>query len=157
MDARPGTCLYCGAPLEPSHRVVLYCCEKHRRKAQDARRKRERAEARAARRRAAGLMRDPYARSDLDPYTAEQLFANAPLDAAPIIGPGDREETLAKRAARRGPERRKAKTRPKGRARRKTPRKAKPRQLSLLELPAEKKAESLVKRRGWKKNWLTLC
>lgn len=156
MDARPGTCLYCGGPLEPSHRVVLYCCEKHRRKAQDARRKRERAEARKRKREGFTLMRDPFARRDHDAYTEEQLFANAPLDAAPIIGPGDKEETLAKRAARRSQEARKTKRR-KTKARIQKPRKTKPGQLSLLDLKPEPKKESLVKVRGWKKNWLTLC
>lgn len=162
MD-QPETCLWCGGPLPDSPRVILYCCEKHRRKAQDARRKQERAEARMARRRAAGLMRDPFARHDLDEYSRQAMFANAPLDAAPQIGPGDREETLAKRAARRAPRAgagaRKTRMQPGRKGCAKKARKTRPRQLSLLDLPTEKvkQPEPLVKGRGWKKNWLTLC
>lgn len=157
MQAQPETCLYCGGPLPRSVRLILYCCEAHRRKAQDARRKRERAEAKQAKRRAAGLMRDPYNRNDLCEYDRETLFSNCLLDAAPLISPGDKEETLAKRAARRSQEARKTKRRPKTKARIQKPRKTKPRQLSLLDLKPEPKKESLVKARGWKKNWLTLC
>ena len=157
MQAQPDSCLYCGGPLPRSVRLILYCCEAHRRKAQDVRRKEERAEAKARKKQGGQLMRDVYARNDLGEYDRETLFANCLLDAVPLVGPGDREETLAKRAARRSQEARKTKRRPKGKARPQKPRKTKPRQLSLLDLKPEPKKESLVKARGWKKNWLTLC
>ena len=159
MQAQPDTCLYCGGPLPHSVRLILYCCEAHRRKAQDVRRKKERAEAKARKRQAGQLMRDPFNRNDLSEYDREVLFGNCLLDAAPLIGPGDREETLAKRAIRRE-ETRKTKTRPQGKPKQKTqPRRpqAKARQLSLLDLPPVPEQKPLVQGRGWKKNWLTLC
>ena len=159
MQAQPETCLYCGGPLPRSVRLILYCCKAHRRKAQDERRKQERAEAKLRKRQGGQLMRDMYARNDLGEYEREVVFSNCLLDAAPLIGPGDREETLAKRA-RRCEEARKQKTRPLGKVEKKTPPRrtqAKARQLSLLDLPPLPETKPLAKGRGWKKHWLTLC
>lgn len=149
-------CLYCGGPLPTGPKPRIFCRDKCRRKYQDARRKNERAEARAARRRAACLMPDHFARHDLGEYDRETLFANALLDAAPIIGPGDREETMKKRAVRR-PQVVKPKTRQTGKGKAETPLRSRPVQFSLLDLPPVPEKKPLVRGRGWKKNWLTLC
>jgi hypothetical protein len=149
-------CLYCGGPLPTGPKPRIFCRDKCRRKYQDARRKLERAEARAAKCRAARLMPDHFARHDLGEYERETLFGNALLDAAPIVGPGDREETLKKRAVRRA-QTEKTKIRHEGKGKAKTPPTDRPVQLSLLTLPPLSKAEPLVRGRGWKKNWLTLC
>jgi hypothetical protein len=101
-------------------------------------------------------MPDHFARHDLGEYERETLFGNALLDAAPIVGPGDREETLKKRAVRRA-RTEKTKIRKTGKGKAKTPPTSRPVQLSLLSLPPLPKAEPLVRGRGWKKNWLTLC
>ena len=152
-DAR---CPYCGGPLPAGPKPRIFCRERCRRKWQDARRRQEREEERSRRKREPRLIADAYARNDLGEYEREAIFANCLIDAAPVIGPGDREETLKKRAARR-PQATKQKTRQTGKA--KTPKAARGRtvQLSLLALPALPEPAPLVRGRGWKKNWLTLC
>ena len=81
-------CLYCGEPLPVKCSASrLYCCARHRRLAQDERRRDERAEAREARE-AGKSMADPWARCDLDEWSAEEVYANALLDPLPV-GAGD--------------------------------------------------------------------
>ena len=73
-------CRYCGEPLpENARRNRVYCKEKCRRAYQRVRRKAERAEAREARQ-AGKSMSDPWGRSDLDDWTAEDILANALID-----------------------------------------------------------------------------
>lgn len=76
-------CPYCGGPLPVgATSYQTYCCTRCRRKAQDERRREERAEAREARE-AGKPMTDPWARCDLDIWTAEEIWANALLDPLP--------------------------------------------------------------------------
>lgn len=157
---KAAVCLWCRGPLPEGPKPRIFCRDACRRKYQDARRMAERAEERERKGRAAGLMADFFARNDLDEYQRETVFANALMDAAPIIGPGDREETLKKRAVRR-PQAEKPNMRHEGKGKTKNEPSATPATktawLSLLDLPDEPQAEPWVKPRGWKKNWLTLC
>ena len=70
----------------------LYCCERHRREFQNVQRKEERAEAREARKTDGEPISDPWARNDLDEWTAEDIYANALIDPCPdiydIVGKG---------------------------------------------------------------------
>ena len=61
----------------------LYCCERHRREYQNERRREERAEARELREAGKNAMPDPWARNDLDEWTAEDMYANALIDPCP--------------------------------------------------------------------------
>jgi len=83
----------------------LYCCTRCRRHYQDERRKLERAEAREAREAGRHPMTDPWARCDLDEWTAEEIYANALLDPAPVC---DEAEALAGPLVTAGPKRRKS-------------------------------------------------
>lgn len=133
-------CRYCGGPIPRGPRPRHYCCARCRRQYQDARRRDERAEARLLKEELARPFVDPWSRHDLDDYTEEEIWANALMGAAPVVLPGDREETMAKRTAP-------PPTRPKPR----------PVQwLSMLDAPAEEKSKP-KQGRGWKKSWLTLC
>lgn len=76
-------CRYCQKPLpEGCSSRRIYCCEKHRRQAQDERRKDERAEAREIKKNEKP-MTDPWSRNDLDDWTIEQIYKNALLDPLP--------------------------------------------------------------------------
>lgn len=78
-------CQYCGMPLPVGASVGrLYCCERHRREYQNERRREERAEARELRDAEKNAMPDPWARNDLDEWTAEEMYANALLDPSPV-------------------------------------------------------------------------
>lgn len=78
-------CRYCGIPLPADASARLtYCSEKCRRDYQNERRREERAEARALREAESGAWLDPWARSDLDEWGVEEIFANALLDPMPV-------------------------------------------------------------------------
>lgn len=83
-------CRYCGAPIPekaPASRV--YCSDNCRRDYQNERRREERAEARALREAESGSWIDPWARSDLDEWSEEEIYANALLDPVPVTEEAD--------------------------------------------------------------------
>ena len=97
------TCLYCGEPLPAwCSPCRLFCCTLHRRQYQNERRRDERAEAREAME-AGQSMTDPWGRSDIDDWTAEEIYGNALLDPLPV-GAGD--EIIAGPMASRRPKKR---------------------------------------------------
>ena len=82
-------CPNCGKRFRRRNPRRVYCCEACRRTAQNVRRKDERAEARELREAEQGPWLDPWARCDLDDWSADQIWANALLDPAPDMS--DRE------------------------------------------------------------------
>ncbi len=72
----------CGREFETDNPRRRFCCERCRRSAQNAARRIIRAEEREARE-ASRAMADPWARCDLDDWSAEEIWANALLDALP--------------------------------------------------------------------------
>ena len=83
-------CRYCGEPLPTRAPAGLkYCSERCRRDCQNERRREERAEARALREAESGAWLDPWARSDLDEWSVEEIYANALLDPAPVTDEAD--------------------------------------------------------------------
>lgn len=77
-------CAYegCGRWFETENVRRLFCSERCRRSGQNAARREARAEAREARS-SAQPMADPWAFRDPDDWTAEEVWANALLDALP--------------------------------------------------------------------------
>ena len=77
-------CAYraCGRMFETANVRRLFCCERCRRAGQNEARRSARAEAREARENARP-MADPWERLPADEWEAEELWANALLDALP--------------------------------------------------------------------------
>ncbi len=83
-------CRNCGAPIPenaPARRV--YCSEGCRREYQNERRREDRAADKALREAESGAWLDPWARCDLDEWSAAEIYANALLDPAPVTDEAD--------------------------------------------------------------------
>ena len=94
-------CAYgeCGRVFETANVRRLFCCERCRRAGQNAARRSARAEAREARENVRP-MEDPWARLPADEWEAEEVWANALLDALPV---GLAANTAASAAERPAP------------------------------------------------------
>ena len=77
------TCEQCGAPFISRNSRMVYCCDACRRTAQNERRKKKKAMARALRNGSIGPWVDPWARQGLSEDDEHTIWGNALLDPLP--------------------------------------------------------------------------